>query len=520
MTKFIFVTGGVISSLGKGVTSASIALLLKSMGYRVSIKKLDPYLNTDCGMMSPYQHGEVFITGDGGEVDMDFGHYERFTGNKSSKLDSITSGKVYKELFQNEAEGLYLGKTIQVVPHVTQIIKDKVAANTDGLDILICEIGGTVGDIEALPYIEAARQIGYERGAENVAYVHLTLLPFVKSAGEFKKKPTQHSVKELRSLGIQPTVLICRSESEVEKDVLKKIAMSTSILEESVVLAPDLDSIYKIPMEYSRSSIISQILKHMNLDMTGRSLDLSKLEGFLFKMQNYKHTITIGLVGKYSALKDSYRSILEALVHAATALSCKVCIKWLEFSEGCSFDNIDGFIIPGGFGNRGIQEKMMAIQFCRENNIPCFCICLGMQLMVLEAATNVLGINNAVSREFSDTGTFFIAPVDNSEAMLPKMKIGEHECVISGNSIAAAAYNNVTVMERHRHRYEMNLEYEHLFNDIFLVSGRSLHSNIEIIEHKGHGWFLGTQFHPEFSSSFLSPHPLFHSFIKYILEKN
>ncbi|MDZ5762428.1 CTP synthase [Candidatus Cyrtobacter comes] len=518
MTKFIFVTGGVISSLGKGVTSASVALLLKSMGYRVSIKKLDPYLNTDCGMMSPYQHGEVFITGDGGEVDMDFGHYERFTGNKSSKQDSITSGKVYKELFKNEAEGLYLGKTIQVVPHVTQIIKERVEAHTENLDILICEIGGTVGDIEALPYIEAARQIGYEKGVENVAYIHLTLLPFVKSAGEFKKKPTQHSVKELRSLGIQPTVLICRSESEVERDVLKKIAMSTSILEESVVLAPDLDSIYKIPMEYSRSNVVSQILKHLKLNSEERLPDLSRLEEFLFKMQNYKHTITIGLVGKYSALKDSYRSVLEAIVHAATHLSCKVYIKWLDLSEGCSFDNIDGFIIPGGFGNRGIQEKMMAIKFCRENNITCFCICLGMQLMVLEVANNVLGID-AVSSEFSDSGTFVVAPVDD-ENPLPKMKIGEHECIINPNSIAGSAYNKKTVMERHRHRYEINLEYEGLFSEIFLISGRAPCSNIEIIELRGHKWFLGTQFHPEFNSSFLSPHPLFSSFIKNILDKN
>ncbi len=514
--KFIFVTGGVISSLGKGVTSASIALLLKSMGYNVSIKKLDPYLNTDCGMMSPYQHGEVFVTEDGAEVDMDFGHYERFTENKSSIYDSITSGKVYKELFKNENDGRYLGKTIQVVPHVTEIIKEKVKLNTTGLDFLICEIGGTVGDIEALPYIEAARQIGYEEGAENVAYVHLTLLPYVKSAGEFKTKPTQHSIKELRSLGIQPTVLICRSESDVEKDVLKKIAMSTSISEECVALAKDLDSVYKIPLEYSRSGIVIQLLKHLKVSYKENSINLTKLESFLYNMQNYKSSITVGLVGKYSMLKDSYRSVLEALAHAGAHLSCKINVKWLDFYELDALKNVDGFIIPGGFGQRGTTEKMQVIQFCRENNVPCFGICLGMQLMTLEIAINVLNIKDAVSAEFADTGTKIISGINGSE-LLPQMKIGAHKCIISENSIASAAYNNDSAVERHRHRYEINKEYEHMFSDIFSISGRSQEGNIEILELKNHRWFLGAQFHPEFNSSFLSPNPLFYSFVNHMI---
>lgn len=524
-TKYIFVTGGVVSSLGKGITAASLGQLLKARGINVTIQKFDPYINVDPGTMSPYQHGEVFVTDDGAETDLDLGHYERFIDINLSKLSSVTTGKIYWSVISKERRGDYLGATIQVIPHITNEIKERLftLSKETGADVVITEIGGTVGDIESLPFLEAIRQMKYDVGSENVMYLHLTLLPYLGMSGELKTKPTQHSVKELREIGIQPDIIICRTTKEITKELKDKIGLFCSVSPDHVFQNKDAASIYSLPLTLEKEGLADKVCEHLGIEC-GKP-DLSEWEALVETEKNINKHITIGLVGKYVELKDAYLSVAEALKHAGIANHVHVDIRWINSEEIVlnniekTFDGCSGIIVPGGFGNRGIEGKILAAQYAREKDIPFFGICLGLQMAVVEFARNVANIVDATSSEF-DTGAvnriIDIMPdqVDVSEKG-GTMRLGLYPCKLSKQSNSYRAYGEDLIYERHRHRFEFNNKYRQMLKDSgLLIAGISPDERlVEIIEIPDHRWYVGVQFHPELKSRPTRPHPLFRDFI-------
>ena len=523
MPKYIFVTGGVVSSLGKGIAAASIGCLLESRGLRVTLQKFDPYLNIDPGTMSPFQHGEVFVTDDGAETDLDLGHYERFTHAQLTQSNNLTSGRIYENIITRERRGDYLGKTVQVIPHVTNEIKAacrKVAAD---VDVAIVEIGGTVGDIESLPFIEAIRQMRLELGSENVLFVHLTLVPFIPTAGELKTKPTQHSVKELRAVGIQPDILLCRSERHLPDEVKEKIALFCDVDVTSVITAKDVHSVYEIPLIFADQGVDETILRLLHLRAGPRNL--MRWTEMLDRMNNPVREVNIGLVGKYVEYEDSYKSLKEALLHAGIAHQARVNIEWIE-SEQMEYpecreylNRFDGILVPGGFGKRGVRGMLDTIRCARENQIPYFGICLGMQTMVIEYARNVCGLPDADSTEFNPATPhrvfFKLRELKGVDELGGTMRLGAYPCRLARGSFAEQAYGASEVSERHRHRYEFNREFEEtLTRHGMRLTGQTPDGvYVEICEVPGHPWYLGCQFHPEFKSKPLEPHPLFTAFL-------
>ena len=527
--KYIFVTGGVVSSLGKGVAAASMGCLLESRGLRVTLQKCDPYLNVDPGTMSPYQHGEVFVTDDGAETDLDLGHYERFTFAKLTRDHNWTTGRIYESIIAKERRGDYLGKTVQVIPHVTDEIKAAFRKVSDANDVLIVEIGGTVGDIESLPFLEAIRQMRLELGAESVVFVHLTLVPFIPTVGELKTKPTQHSVKELLSIGIQPDILICRSDRPLSSDLKAKIALFCNVADANVISAPDVGNIYEVPMSLAAEGLDERILHALRLEAPPR--DLSRWLAMLETLEHPQGEVRIGVVGKYVQLEDAYKSLREALSHGGLANRQRTVIEWIEAEEIDSpstaeqrLRHVDGILVPGGFGKRGIDGMVHAITYAREKKIPFFGICLGMQCATIEYARQAAGIKNADSTEF-DAGTtnrviYKLRELLGVDEMGGTMRLGAWPCRLEPGSFAAKAYGSTEISERHRHRYEFNCEYEKtLVAAGFRITGRTPDGvYVEIIEVPDHPWFLGCQFHPEFKSKPLAPHPLFAAFIRASLE--
>jgi CTP synthase len=526
MTRFIFITGGVVSSLGKGLASASLAALLQARGYSVKLRKLDPYLNIDPGTMSPTQHGEVFVTEDGAETDLDLGHYERFTGVNAKKSDNVTAGQIYSKLLAKERKGDYLGGTVQVIPHVTDLIKEFIFNDVVGTDFVLCEIGGTVGDIEALPFFEAIRQIGYER-EDACAFLHLTLLPYIESADELKTKPTQHSVKELRAIGIQPDILLCRAERPTSENHLKKIAQMCSVKESRVIAAPNAKSIYEVPIIYHENGLDTEILKIFNLNYKKKP-DLKKWLDIKDAIENPKSQVNIAIVGKYTDYRDSYKSLLEAIDHAAFSLKTKANIIWVNARKNAKDlpENIDAILVPGGFGSDGTEGKIAMIEKARLQKIPYFGICYGMQMAVIEYARNVLGIKDATSREFSKTGSFVVGCMNEwmkdgkknkaSSDLGGSMRLGAYPCRIAKDSLAEKIYNNSKISERHRHRFEVNINYKTQLEKAGLkFSGMSPDGKLpEIVEDENHPFFIGVQFHPELKSKPFDAHPLFVAFVK------
>jgi len=522
-TKYIFITGGVLSSLGKGIAAASIGNILESYGFSISIIKFDPYLNVDPGTMSPFQHGEVFVTDDGAETDLDLGHYERFTQAVMSQKNNWTAGRIYHEILRKERQGDYLGKTVQVVPHVTDEINAAIRAMDGQYDIILSEIGGTVGDIESLPFLESIRQIGLLQERENVIYIHLTLVPYIKTAGELKTKPTQHSVKELRGIGIQPDILLCRSEIPIPAEIKKKIALFTNVREEDIVSAYDVESIYEIPLIFKNEGLGDSLLKKLNLKK--RKDDSKPWQDWINRMKNLKKEVVIGIVGKYVKLYDSYKSLFEALLHGGVENNVSVKLDLIESEKlpGKSLDErfskIDGILVPGGFGLRGIEGMIMAIEFARENNIPFFGICLGMQVATIEYLRNVAGIKDAHSAEFdnkSKNKVFLkLKELVDIKEMGHNMRLGEFSCQVKRNTLSHKIYGKAHIFERHRHRYEFNPKFESIIEQCGMtISGKNLERNlVEMIELTNHPWYIGCQFHPEFKSSPTLPHPLFASFI-------
>ena len=523
MPKYIFVTGGVVSLLGKGIAAASIGCLLESRGLRVTLQKFDPYLNVDPGTMSPFQHGEVFVTDDGAETDLDLGHYERFTHAPLSQSNNLTSGRIYENIIARERRGDYLGKTVQVIPHVTNEIKAAARKVAADVDIAIVEIGGTVGDIESLPFIEAIRQMRHEEGRENTLFIHLTLVPWIAAAQELKTKPTQHSVKELRAIGIQPDILLCRSERQLPEEVKEKIALFCDVDVSAVVTAKDVDSVYEIPLVFAEQGVDETILRLLNFHAGPRNL--SRWVDMLDRMKNPVREVSIGLVGKYVEYEDSYKSLKEALLHAGIAQQIRVNIEWIEADrmEWPSCRNVlrrfDGILVPGGFGKRGIAGMLHAIRFAREEKIPYFGICLGMQTMVIEFARNACSLTEADSTEFNP-GTphrviYKLRELKGVDELGGTMRLGAYPCRLAPGSFAQQAYGATEISERHRHRYEFNREFE----DILIENGLRLTGQtpdgvyVEICEVPDHPWFLGCQFHPEFKSKPLEPHPLFSAFL-------
>ena len=524
MAKFIFVTGGVVSSLGKGIAASSIGCLLESRGLTVSLQKFDPYLNVDPGTMSPLQHGEVFVTDDGAETDLDLGHYERFTHAKLTRDNNLTSGRIYEQIIQRERRGDYLGKTVQVIPHVTNEIKAAVKKLSDRVDVVICEIGGTVGDIESLPFLEAIRQVRHEVGRENCIFVHVTLVPWINAAQELKTKPTQHSVKELRAIGIQPDILLCRAERNLPDDMKEKIALFCDVGKDSVITAKDVTSVYEVPLVYAEEKVDEIILRHLNMDATGpRHLD--RWRAMLERMQNPTDSVDIALVGKYVEYEDAYKSLKEALLHGGTEHSVKVNIHWIEaesFEKGHlhrELEEYDGILVPGGFGKRGIEGMINAIEYARVNKVPYFGICLGMQTMVIEYARNVCGLTEANSTEFDPAGPerviYKLRELKGIDELGGTMRLGAWPCVLKPGSFAYKAYGSETISERHRHRFEFNREFEEALTSKGLrITGETPdRTYVEICEIEDHPYYLGCQFHPEFKSKPLEPHPLFSSFI-------
>jgi CTP synthase len=523
MAKYIFVTGGVVSSLGKGIAASSIGCLLESRGLRVSLQKFDPYLNVDPGTLSPFQHGEVFVTDDGAETDLDLGHYERFTHSRLTQANNVTSGRIYEQIIQRERRGDYLGKTVQVIPHVTNEIKAAIKRISTDVDVVIVEIGGTVGDIESLPFLEAIRQMRHELGRENSIFVHVTLVPWIAAAQELKTKPTQHSVKELRAIGIQPDILLCRSERFLPKDVKEKIALFCDVEAEAVITARDVKSVYEVPLVFAGESVDEIILRRLKLEAGPRQL--SQWSEMLDRMQNPEDEVSIGLVGKYVEYEDSYKSLKEALLHGGLAHRLKVDIHWIE-AEGVTpanaqstLDEYDGILVPGGFGKRGIEGMIHSIRYARERKIPYFGICLGMQTMVIEYARNVCGLERADSTEF-DPATphrviFKLRELKGVDELGGTMRLGAWPCVLAEGSFAQRAYGVREISERHRHRYEFNREYEETLKAGGLkITGETPDQTyVEICEIGDHPWYLGCQFHPEFKSKPMEPHPLFRAFI-------
>jgi len=527
-TKFIFVTGGVVSSLGKGLAAASIGALLESRGLKVTLQKLDPYLNVDAGTMNPFQHGEVFVTEDGAETDLDLGHYERFTTIRTSKLSNFTTGRIYDAVIHKERKGEYLGKTVQVIPHITDEIKGAIMQATPGVDLLIVEIGGTVGDIESLPFLEAIRQFRFDVGEENCLYIHLTLVPFIPTAGELKTKPTQHSVQKLREIGIQPDLLLCRTDRPLSKELKAKIALFCNMPADCVVTAKDVDSIYEVPLVLHDEGLDEKIVEILNI--WTRTPELGPWQQLVHRIKNPQKDVTIAVVGKYVHLTDSYKSLNEALKHAGFANEANVRLKFFDSEEiegqadiGTLLNpegTVDGVLVPGGFGNRGIEGKIRAITYARENRIPYFGICLGMQLAVIEFARNVCALKGANSTEFDpQTAHPVIALMEEQKAVIMKgasMRLGSYPCDIEKSTLAAEAYGERQITERHRHRYEFNNIYrDKLAAKGLVVSGIYPQGGlVEMVELKKHPWFLGCQFHPEFKSRPHQPHPLFTRFIK------
>ncbi|HWF08101.1 MAG TPA: CTP synthase [Bryobacteraceae bacterium] len=523
MAKFIFVTGGVVSSLGKGIAAASIGCLLESRGITVSLQKFDPYLNVDPGTMSPFQHGEVFVTDDGAETDLDLGHYERFTHSPLTRANNLTSGRIYEQIIQRERRGDYLGKTVQVIPHVTNEIKAAVRKLSNDVDVVICEIGGTVGDIESLPFLEAIRQVRHEAGRENAIFVHVTLVPWINAAQELKTKPTQHSVKELRALGIQPDILLCRAERFLPPEMKDKIALFCDVDVEAVITARDVGSVYEVPVAFAEEKVDEIILRHLHLD--SRPRDLDRWMGMLARMQNPRDAVDIALVGKYVEYEDSYKSLKESLLHGGIAHNVKVNIHWIEaesFEKGRlerELENYDGILVPGGFGKRGIEGMINAIEYARVKKVPYFGICLGMQTMVIEYARNVCGLAEANSTEFNPGGPqrviYKLRELKGIDELGGTMRLGAWPCVLRPGSLAHKAYGATTISERHRHRFEFNREYEAVLTSKGLkLTGETPDSTyVEICEIEDHPWYLGCQFHPEFKSKPLEPHPLFSAFI-------
>ena len=539
--KFIFITGGVVSSLGKGLASASLGAVLQARGYKIKLRKLDPYLNVDPGTMSPYQHGECYVTDDGAETDLDLGHYERFTGVNAKKSDNITTGKIYSNVIAKERKGDYLGATIQVIPHVTDAIKEYILSDINDEDFILCEIGGTVGDIESLPFIEAIRQLGNELGLSKTCFLHVTLLPYIKTAGELKTKPTQHSVKELQGMGIQPDILLCRTENIIPTEQKSKIALFCNLKPETVIEALDSSSIYDVPIAYHKQGLDYQVCKHFQLDLSKKP-DLSRWIK-INKIQNSSEgNINIGVVGKYTSMIDAYKSLIEAINHGGLANKVKITIKWID-SELIEHENTDvknifkdinGIIVPGGFGKRGSEGKINAIKFARLNNIPFFGICFGMQMAVLEFARNVLKLDNATSSEFGKNHLSLIGLLTEwqTKTGLEKrnknsnlggtMRLGAYDCKLIENSFVKSIYKKNTISERHRHRYEVNNKFNLEFkNNGLTFSGMSPNNLLpEILEISSHPWFIGVQFHPELKSKPFDPHPLFSSFINASLKQS
>jgi CTP synthase len=533
MARYIFITGGVVSSLGKGLASAALGALLQSRGYKVRLRKLDPYLNVDPGTMSPYQHGEVFVTDDGAETDLDLGHYERFTGRPASRHDNITTGRIYQEILAKERRGDYLGATIQVVPHVTNAIKEFIRDGNDGFDFVLVEIGGTVGDIEGLPFFEAIRQLGNELPRRHAVYIHLTLLPFIPSAGELKTKPTQHSVKELRSIGIQPDILLCRSDRPIPKEERRKLGLFCNVRESAVIEALDADSIYAVPEAYHAAGLDDEVLAAFSIEAAPPP-DLTTWRLINERIRNPEGDVTIAIVGKYTGMKDAYKSLIEALSHGGIAKKVRVNLDWIESEvfereDPAPFlEHVNGILVPGGFGQRGTEGKIKAAQFARERQVPYFGICFGMQMAVIEAARNLCGIEEANSTEFGATSEPVVGLM--TEWMkgneLQKrgidgdlggtMRLGAYPAILQRGSQVSEIYDGVTeISERHRHRYEVNTSYRgRLEQHGMRFSGRSPDGLLpEMIEYEDHPWFIGVQFHPELKSRPFEPHPLFSSFI-------
>ena len=533
MTRYIFITGGVASSLGKGIASAALGTLLQSRGYSVKLRKLDPYLNVDPGTMSPYQHGEVFVTEDGTETDLDLGHYERFTDVNSSVQDNITTGQIYNKVIERERRGDYLGGTVQIIPHVTDQIKEFIVNNNKNVDFCLCEIGGTVGDIEGLPFFEAIRQLGNELPSSKTCFVHLTLVPYISAAGEIKTKPTQHSVKELRSIGIQPDVLVCRSEKKIDRSDIKKIAIFCNVSEESVIQATDVSTIYATPKIYMKNGFDTQVLKSMNINKPSK-INLRKWNKVVDSINNPQGEVNIAVVGKYIGLKDAYKSLTEALTHGGIANDVRVNIHWIDSETIKGKSNIkklksmSGILVPGGFGKRGVEGKILAINYARINKIPYFGICFGMQLAVIEAARNMTKIKDANSSEFSKTKNPVIGLMTEWEKDQEKftrsnnsdyggtMRLGSYPANLKSGSLVSKIYKSSNIKERHRHRYEVNINFKSDLEKSGLeFSGMSPDGLLtEVVELKNHPWFVGVQFHPELKSRPFNPHPLFASFIK------
>ncbi len=527
MAKYIFVTGGVVSSLGKGITAASLGRLLKSRGLRVTIQKFDPYINVDPGTMSPYQHGEVFVTDDGGETDLDLGHYERFIDINLSKSSSVTAGKIYLSVITKERKGDYLGGTVQVIPHVTNEIKERIyqVGKEDNADVVITEIGGTVGDIEGLPFLEAIRQVRKEVGREDTLYIHVTLVPYIAAAGELKTKPTQHSVKELRSIGIQPDIIVCRAEQEISSDMKDKIALFCDIDAEAVIQNRNAASIYQVPLMLAEQGLDRIVLEKIGLN-DGPS-DISGWREMVNQIMNPSKSVCIAIVGKYVALQDAYLSVSEALRHAGIVNSASINIKWVNAEEietaqdiAPFFQDVDGILVPGGFGDRGIEGKIAAIRYARENKIPFFGLCLGMQCAVIEYARHVCGLEGANSNEFNPNTPYPVIDLMPDQAdVVDKggtMRLGVYPCKVMDGTLTSKAYQAEIIHERHRHRFEFNNVFRQQLTDAGLVIGGTLPNGrlVEIVELKDHPWFVGTQFHPEFKSRPTNPHPLFRDFIQ------
>ena len=527
MQKFIFITGGVLSSLGKGVTSAGIGAILEAMGYKITFLKLDPYLNVDPGTMNPYQHGEVYVTEDGAETDLDLGHYERFTNVVLTKHNNATSGRLYYHILEKERRGAYLGATVQIIPHFTNEIKRAIEKASSDAEIVLVEIGGTVGDIESLPFLEAIRQMSLEKGRNNSMFIHLTYVPYIKVAGELKTKPSQHSVKELRAIGIQPDVLICRAEKPLPKAIKRKLALFTNVHEDAVLSAPDLDTIYEIPIHLKKEKLDVVISKL--LDIEYREPDLSKWKKIVNTLHQIKKSdeeVNIAIIGKYTELKDAYKSIDEALIHASIANKVKINVNWVR-ADDLTDENIDellgemdGILVPGGFGDRGVEGKIKAVKFAREHNIPYFGICLGMQVAVIEFARNVAGLENANSTEFDPQTPYPVIDLMPEQKNIDKkggtMRLGAYKCTIKEGTLAYDIYKQKEIYERHRHRYEFNTEYKKLLEEKGLViSGEYTVKKLpEIVEIPSHRWFIGCHFHPEFKSKPFSPHPIFKEFVR------
>ncbi|HEV2630463.1 MAG TPA: CTP synthase [Pseudolabrys sp.] len=539
MARYIFITGGVVSSLGKGLASAALGALLQARGYKVRLRKLDPYLNVDPGTMSPYQHGEVFVTDDGAETDLDLGHYERFTGRPATRHDNITTGRIYQDILTKERRGDYLGATIQVIPHVTNAIKDFVRDGNEGFDFVLVEVGGTVGDIEGLPFFEAIRQLGNDLPRQHAVYVHLTLLPFIPSAGELKTKPTQHSVKELRSIGIQPDVLLCRTDRPIPEGERRKLALFCNVRESAVIEARDVDNIYAVPEAYSAQGLAAEVLAAFGVEPQ-QPADLERWRLINERIRNPEGDVTIAVVGKYTGMKDAYKSLIEALSHGGIANKVKVNLDWIESEvfeneDPAPFlEHVNGILVPGGFGQRGAEGKIRAAQFARERQVPYFGICFGMQMACIEAARNLCGITEANSTEFGPTPEPIVGLMTEwlkgnelqkrtaSGDLGGTMRLGAYDAVLSRGSRVAQIYGATEISERHRHRYEVNTAYkDRLEQRGMRFSGMSPDGILpEIVEYEDHPWFIGVQFHPELKSRPFDPHPLFASFIGAAVERS